>query len=122
MEVFGFYGLLVGDRELERNYKIKSSDDPRARSFMSDGQLRGLIMAQPSLEMGIRRLSWGKRRKKGDGVRTVTVQTSAVIKDPDRLSNYVRLVACSLDQLVRIGMAHDAPVAEDRTYALSRSV
>ena len=33
-ELFGFYGLLVGDRELEHKYKIKSSNDRGARSLM----------------------------------------------------------------------------------------
>ena len=121
-ELVGFYGLLVGDRELERKYKIKTSNDHRGRSFMLDGRLRELIMAQPSLQLDIRRLSWGKRRKKGDGVRSVTVQTTGVIKEPDRLANYVLLVAAALDQLVRIGTAHDEPVVEDRTYAVSRRV
>ena len=119
-ELLGFYGLLVGDKDLESKYKIKSSNDPRARSLMMDRRLRELIMVQPSLQLDIQRLSWGKRRKKGDGVRRVTVVTSGVIKEPDRLANYVRLVAAALDQLVRIGVAHHEPVAESRSYALSR--
>ena len=121
-ELFGFYGLPVGDQELERKYKIKSSNDPRGRSFMMDRRLRELIMVSPSLRLDIRRLSWGKRRKKGDGVRSVTVQTTGVIKDPDHLANYVRVVAATLDQLVRIGVAHHEPVAESRTYVLSQRV
>ncbi len=32
-ELFGFYGLLVGDQELEGKYTIKSSSDPRGRSL-----------------------------------------------------------------------------------------
>ena len=118
-ELFGFYGLLVGDQELERKYKIRSSNDPRGRSLMMDRRLRELILAQPSLQLDIRRLSWGKRRKKGEGVRRVTVVTTGVIKDADRLANYVRVVAATLDQLVRIGVAHQEPVLESRTYTLS---
>ena len=119
-ELFGFHGLLVGDLELERKYTIKSSNDPRGRSLMMDRRLRELIMVQPSLRLEIRRLSWGKRRKMGDGVRAVAVQTTGVIKDPDRLVNYVLLVAATLDQLARIGGARHEPVAENRTYALPR--
>ncbi len=120
-EFFGFYGLLVGDKELEGKYKITSSNDPRARSFMMDQRLRELIMVQPSLQLDIKRLSWGKRRKKGDGVRRVTVLTTGVIKDPGRLANYMRLAAATLDQLVKIDVAHHEPVTEARTYALGRS-
>ncbi len=120
-EFFGFYGLLVGDKEIEGKYKIKSSNDPRARSFMMDRRLRELIMIQPSLQLDIKRLSWGKRRKKGDGVRRVTALTTGVIKDPGRLANYMKLVTATLDQLVRIGVAHPEPVTEARTYALRRS-
>ena len=119
-ERLGFYGLLVGDKELESKYKIKSSNDPRARSFMMDRRLRDLIMVQPSLQLDIQRLSWGKRRKKGDGVRRVTALTTGAIKDPERLANYIRVVAASLDQLVSIGVAHHEPVTESRTYALGR--
>ena len=42
-EDLGFYGLLVGDQELVRKYKIKSSNDPRGRSFMMDRRLHELI-------------------------------------------------------------------------------
>jgi hypothetical protein len=89
---------------------------------MTDRRLRELIMLQPSLRLDVRRLSWGKRRKKGPGVRTVTVRTTGVVKEPDRLSNYMLLVANTLDQLVRIGSAHELPVEEGRTYALPRHV
>ncbi len=119
-ELFGFYGLLVGDKEFERKYKTKSSSDARGRSLMMDRRLRELIMVQPSLRLEVRRLSWGMRRKRGDGVRAVAVQTTGVIKDPERLADYVRLVAATLDQLARIGGARHEPVAEHRTYALPR--
>ena len=117
-EMFGFYGLLVGDEELERKYKIKSSNDLRARSLMSHQRLRELIMVQPSLRLDVRRRSWGKRRKTGPGVREVTVQTTGVIKEPERLVNYVSLVVATLEQLAKIGEARYEQVAENRTYAL----
>ncbi len=122
VEMFGFYGLLVGDQELERKYTIKSSSAPRGRSLLTDRKLRELIMVQPSLRLEIRRLSWAKRRKRGEGVRTVTVRTTGVIKEPERLANYMRLVANALEQLVRIGAAHELPAAEDRVYALPRHI
>ena len=121
-ELFGFYGLLVGDEELERKYKIKSSNEPRGRSLMTDRRLRELILVQPSLGLDIRRRSWAERRKMGDGVRAVTVQTTGVIKEPDRLANYVRLVAVTLDRLARIGGAYHEPVVENRKYPLPRHV
>ncbi len=121
-ELFGFYGLLVGDQELEGKYTIKSSSDARGRSLMMDRRLRELIMVQPSLGLEIRRLSWGMRRKRGDSVRAVAVQTTDVVTEPDRLANYVLLVANTLDQLVRIGAAYEEPVVEGRTYALPRRV
>ncbi len=119
-ELFGFYGLLVGDQALERRYKITASNDPRGRSLMADRGLRALIKVQPSLRLEIRRLSWGKRRRRGDGVRTVTVRTTGVTTDPDRLVGYTRLVASTLEQLVRIGVACEDPVVEGRKYELRR--
>ncbi len=121
-ELFGVSGLPVGDQELERKYTIKSSSEARGRSLMMDRHLRELIMVQPSLRLEIRRLPWGRRQKTGDGVRAVAVQTTGVITDPERLANYVLLVAATLDQLVRIGVAQDEPVAEGRTYAIRRRI
>ena len=121
-EFLGFSGLLVGDQELERKYTLKSSNEPRGRSLMTDRRLRELIRVQPSLQLEIRRLPWGRRRKTGDGVRAVAVQTVGVIKEPERLANYVLLVAAALDQLVRIGAAHHEPVAKGRTYVIRRRV
>jgi len=121
-ELLGFYGLLIGDQEFERKYKIKSSNDRRARSLLGDRHLRELIMVQPSLRLEIRRLPWGRRRKRGDGVRAVVVQTTGVIKEPDRLVNYVRLVVAVLDRLVKVGGASNEPVLESRTYTLGRRV
>jgi len=121
-ELFGSHGLRVGDQELERKYTIKSSNNRRAQSLMTDGRLRALIKVQPSLRLEIRRLPRGQRRKRGDGVRAVAVQTIGVIKEPDRLVNYVLLVAATLDRLIKIGGASNEPVAEGRTYARPRRV
>ena len=85
-----------------------------------DDRLRELIMVQPSLRLDVQPRSWWRRRKDGDGVRTVTVQTTGVVRDPDRLANYVRVVAVTLDQLVKTGTARAEPVAEGRVYDLSR--
>jgi hypothetical protein len=119
-ELFGRHGLRVGDQELQRKYAIKSSNDRRGQSLMMDGRLRALIKVQPSLGMEIRRLPLGLRREMGDGVRAVAVQTPGVIAEPDRLVNYVLLVAATLDRLVKIGGAFREPVAEGRTYTLRR--
>ena len=121
-EAFGSRGLLVGDQELEGKYTIKSSSVPRGRSLMTDRRLRELIVAQPSLRLEIRRQSWSKSRKTGQEVRTVEVRTTGVIKEPDRLADYVRLVANVLEQLVRIGAAHEVAVEEGQVYALLRHV
>ena len=121
-ELFGSHGLRVGDRELERRYTIKSSNDRRARSLMTDGRLRALIKVQPSLHLEIRRLSRGDRRKRGDGVRAVAVQTQGVIKEPDRLVSYVLLVTATLDRLIKMGGASSEPVVEGRIYAQPRRV
>ena len=122
VELFGFSGLVIGDHEFERKYTIKSSNEPRGRSLMTDRRLRELIMGEPSLRLEIRRLSWGKRRKMGDGVRVVTAGTVGVIKEPDRLVDYVLLVAATLDRLLRIGGASKESIAEGRIYRLVRRI
>ena len=107
-EFFGVYGLLVGDQELERKYMIKSSSEPRGRSLMMDRRLRELIMVQPSLGLEIRRLPWGRRRKTGDGVRAVAVQTTGVINDPER-SPHGHLLVGHRSQLQRSSASTAGP-------------
>lgn len=121
-EIFGSHGLRIGDQEFERKYTIKNSNQPRGRSLMMNWRLRELIMGEPSLRLEIRRLPWGKRRKTGDGVRAMAVQTIGVTREQGRLVDYVRLVVATLDRLLKIGGAHDEPVAKSRTYTLSRRV
>ena len=43
-----------------------------------------------------------------------------VIREPDRLVDYLRLVVGTLDRLLKIGGAYDEPVVEGRSYALPR--
>ena len=121
-EFLGFSGLVIGDHEFERKYTIKSSNEPRGRSLMTDRRLREMIIGEPSLRLEIGRLSWGKRRKMGDGVRVVTAGTVGVIKEPDRLVDYVLLVTTTLDRLLRIGGASKESLAEGRMYPLGRRV
>ena len=116
-ELLGFHGLPSGDREFKRKYTIKASNETRGRSLMTDRRLRELILRQPSLRLEIRRLPWSKRKKTGDGIRMVTVGIVGVVKEPDRLVDYVLLVAATLDGLLRIGAAYSEPVTADRNYA-----
>ena len=117
-EFFGFHGFRIGDHAFERRYKIKCSNDRLGKSLL-DARLRELIKLEPSIEVMVRRRPWSRRRKSGDGVRSVIVQTTGIIKDPDRLTTHLRLVTGMLDQLLRIGSAADEPVVEGHTYALT---
>ncbi len=118
--LFGAYPLVIGDAEMDKKYVVKGSSEPRVRSFLMDTRLRELIKVQPSLRLEVRRLSRGQRKEMGEGVRAVALQTTGVVKDPERLENYMLLVAQALDQLVRIGAAAEEPVAPGRIYALPR--
>jgi len=91
-EIFGSHGLRIGDQEFERKYTIKNSNQPRGRSLMMNWRLRELIMGEPSLRLEIRRLPWGKRRKTGDGVRAMAVQTIGVTREQGRLVDPARPV------------------------------
>lgn len=116
--LFGAYPATVGDADMDEKYIVKSSNEARTRSFLMDTRLRELVKVQPSLRLEVRRLSRGQRKEMGEGVRAVAVQTTGVVKDPERLENYIRLVAQALDQLVRVGAAAEEPVAPGRIYAL----
>lgn len=116
--LFGAYPATVGDAEMDEKYVVKSSNEPRTRSFLMDTRLRELIKVQPSLRLEVMRLSRGQRKEMGEGVRAVAVQTTGVVKDPERLENYMRLVAHALDQLVRVGAAAEEPVTPGKIYAL----
>jgi hypothetical protein len=56
-EIFGFYGLRIGDQKFERKYTIKISNQPRGRSLMMDWRLRELIRGGWSTTS----VSWSQR-------------------------------------------------------------
>ena len=102
--------IRVGSRRFDEKYVTRTNNEGRARLLLNSSEVRSLIMAQPSLDLEIRRPSWSRRRKLSDGARDVVVQTTGVVTDPVRLENYVMLVAHTLDQLGRIGSASRIPV------------
>ncbi|MFV2008028.1 MAG: hypothetical protein ACC667_11295 [Longimicrobiales bacterium] len=102
--------IKVGNRMFDEKYVTRTNNEGRARSFLNSSEVRALIMVQPSLRLEIRRPSWSRRRKLSEDARDVIVRTTGVVTDPERLENYVMLVAHTLDQLLRIGSASAAPV------------
>jgi hypothetical protein len=97
--------VTVGDSELEAKYVIRSRHAARVRSLLHDKELRRLILAQPSLRLEVRGLSWWHRRKLGSRVRVATVRTTGIVSDHDRLLNFVELISTTLEQLSHIGSA-----------------
>ncbi len=108
--VLGMRTVRIGSQRLDDKYVIRSNNEARARALFNDGDVRALILMQPSLRLEVQRPSWARRRKLTEGARDVMVRTTGVIKDPARLENYVRLVAQVLEQLVRIGSAAEDAV------------
>ena len=104
----------VGDRELEEKYVVRSAHASRVRSLLHERELRELVMAQPSMRFTLKGLSWWRRRKVGSRVRVLTVRTTGVVTEVERLVDFIHLIQTGLDQLTRIGSADKAPVLDDR--------
>lgn len=104
----------IGDAGIEQKYVMRSRHAARVRSIMNERRVRDLILAQPSMRLDFTGLGFWDRRKLGSRVRRVSVRTTGVVMDPDRLLGFIDLVEALLQQLVRIGSASAAPVDPDR--------
>ena len=95
----------IRDQALEEKYVFRTGHESRLRSFLQDGDVRRLILSQPSLHLEVKGLSWWRRRKLGSRVRVITAQTTGVVTEVERIVNFIELIRAGVDTLKRIGTA-----------------
>lgn len=104
----------IGDDGIEGRYVMRTRNAARLRSVMNERRVRDLILAQPSMRLEIKGLGFWDRRKLGNRVRRVSVRTTGVVMEPQRLLDFIDLVEVLAQQLVRIGSASSEPVDPSR--------
>jgi len=95
----------IRDQALEEKYVFRTKHESRLRSFLQDGDVRRLILAQPSLRLEVKGLGWWPSRKVGSGVRVITARTTGVVTEADRIVNFIELIRAGVETLQRIGTA-----------------
>jgi hypothetical protein len=110
LENLGFGGITPGDRELAGRYVVKGRSESRLRSLLTT-ELTAAILAQPSLRLEVKKAPRKYRKRSGPQARQITMQTTGVIKDPDRLAGMFTVVQEALDALARAGVAAREAIA-----------
>lgn len=109
-ERFGLRGMPTGHVMLDRDYRLISNSEPKARSLFLRTRVADGIARQPSGQLEIRPLGRGERTKQPAGTRQLVYQVSGSVADADRLADIAALFEETLDQLYRMGLVTDREV------------
>jgi hypothetical protein len=105
--MLGFQDVELGDAAFDKAFVIKSSDEPRVRTFLADADLRAKLALQPSLTLSVLDDEGWFGTKFPEGVDELKFHTVGVIKDLVRLEQLFELFAATLARLCRIGSAYE---------------
>jgi hypothetical protein len=50
-KLFGMQDIIIGDKDFDPRFVIKANDSSRVRELFADGQLRALILEEPTIEI-----------------------------------------------------------------------
>jgi hypothetical protein len=105
----GMQDVAVGEAQFDEDFIIKGNDDGKLRRLLADAKLRELISGQPTIHFCVKddeNRFWGGRNFPPD-VDELYFQVTGVIKDVDRLKLLYGLFSETLDELCRMGAAHE---------------
>jgi hypothetical protein len=103
----GFQDVRIGDAAFDEAFVVKTSDEPRVRTFLADADLRAKLALQPSLTLAVVDDEGWFGTKFPGGVDELRFQTVGVIKDLVRLQQLFELFAATLHRLCHIGSAYE---------------
>jgi hypothetical protein len=109
-KILGMQDVEVGDREFDRNFIVKGTDEGKLRDLFSNPKIRSLLAEKPELALKVKDDEGWFGPTFPDGVDELYFQVPGVIKDVERLKRLYALFAETLDQLCRMGSAYkEAP-------------
>jgi hypothetical protein len=108
-KTLGMQDIEVGDEAFDRDFIVKSSDDARIRTLLSNPRLRELIALQPQIHLSVKDDEGWFATRFPDGVDELYFSVTGTIKDLERLKQLFDLFAELLDALVALGSAEPGP-------------
>ena len=105
--LLGFQDVEIGDTAFDEAFVVKSSDEPRVRTFLADPDLRAKLALQPSLTLSVLDDEGFFGAKFPEGVDELKFHTVGIIKDLVRLQQLFDLFAATLHRLCHIGSAYE---------------
>jgi len=102
---FGMQDVEIGDEAFDRDFILKTSQEPKLLELLGDSRIRELISQQPQIYFAIKNDEGFFGSRFPEGVDELYFQVVGVIKDVDRLKLLYELFAETLDQLCKIGSA-----------------
>jgi len=101
----GRHKVEAGDLSFDRDFLITANDTAKARALLADPRIRGLIQAQPSLDISAARPAWRLFKKSSQRISVLRFEEEGVITDVQRLKSLFELFQETLNQLCQIGSA-----------------
>jgi hypothetical protein len=105
----GMQDIEIGDAAFDEAFIIKSTDESRVRTLLSNEKLRELIAKQPEIHFSVKDDEGWFGPTFPEGVDELYFEVVGTVKDVERLKLLYALFAETLDHLCRIGSAYDAP-------------
>ena len=104
---FGMQDIEIGDEAFDRDFILKSNQEPKVRDLLAGSKIRELINRQPEIYFAVKDDEGVFRSGFPEGVDELYFQVVGVIKDVERLKLLYELFSETLDQLCRIGSAYE---------------
>jgi hypothetical protein len=101
--------LEIGDEAFDRDFILKSDQEPKLRELLGSTRIRELIGQQPQIYFAVKDDEGFFRSSFPEGVDELYFQVVGIVKDVERLKLLYELFAETLDQLCRIGAANENP-------------
>ena len=105
--LLGFQDVEIGDAAFDEAFVVKTNDEPRARTFLADADLREKLALQPTLTLSVLDDEGWFGTKFPEGVDELKFHTVGTIKDLVRLEQLFDLFAATLHRLCHIGSAYE---------------
>ena len=106
-KLLGMQDVEMGEEQFDAAFVIKTTDEGRLRSLLSNDRLRSLIAAQKSIYLSVKDNEGHFGPSFPENVDELYFQVTGVIKDSERLKALYDLFGVMLDELCRIGAAYE---------------
>ncbi len=107
----GMQDIEIGEPAFDDAFIVKATDESQVRSLLANPKIRQLLEFQPAIHFSVKDDEGWFCTRFPEGVDELSFAVHGVIKDIERLKALYDLFALTLDELVRIGAAHEGPAS-----------